>query len=253
MSDFERLNESTYRDAGVVEEYTAQKSLHEGEVRLLERLGDLSGKTLLDIGVGGGRTTAHLMGRVGSYTGIDYSPELARACAARFPAANISVGDARDLSRFTDGAFDLVLFSFNGIDYVSDDGRRRVLREVRRVLAKDGTFMFSAHNRDYARLGKLPWQGVRPGRTMLKQSVDAVRHTRRRRAMRRREIVGPDHVLVNDDAHGWSLLTYYISPADQVSQLTDAGFAVVECFDQWGRPGPSDTASVWRHYLARAT
>jgi hypothetical protein len=86
---------------------------------------------------------------------------------------------------------------------------------------------------------------------MLKQSVQALRHTRRRREMRRRELVGRDHVLVNDDAHDWSLLTYYISPPDQVRQLVDAGFVDVDCFDQWGQPSPSDGQSVWRYYLAR--
>ncbi|MDR7252132.1 SAM-dependent methyltransferase [Nocardioides sp. BE266] len=251
MSDFEGLNEATYRQAGIVDEYAAQESLHEGEERLLERVGDLSGARMLDIGVGAGRTTAHFLDRVGSYVGIDYSPELVDACRRRFPGADVSVGDARDLSRFADGSFDLVLFSFNGIDYVADEGRRRVLAEVRRVLADGGHFMFSSHNRDYSRLGKLPWQDARPGRTMLKQSAHALLHTRRRREMRRRELVGRDHVLVNDNAHDWSLLTYYISPPDQVRQLADAGFADAECFDQWGRPSATDEASVWRHYLAR--
>lgn len=251
MGDFEGLNESTYRRAGIVEEYAAQESLHEGEQRILELMGDLSGARLLDIGIGGGRTTAHLVAQVKSYVGIDYSPELVSACRSRFPDADLSIGDARDLSRFGDGTFDVVLFSFNGIDYVSHEGRRRVLHGVRRVLSQGGTFVFSSHNRDYARLGKMPWQGARPGRTMLKQSLHAVRHTGRRREMRQRELVGSDHVLINDDAHDWSLLTYYISPSDQVRQLEDAGFTDVVCFDQWGRPSAADSQSVWRYYLAR--
>lgn len=251
MSDFESLNESTYRRAGIVDGYAAQESLHEGELRLLERVGDLATARMLDIGVGGGRTTAHFLDLTGSYVGIDYSPELVDACRRRLPNADVSEGDARDLTRFAAASFDLVLFSFNGIDYVGDEGRRRVLTEVRRVVGPHGAFVFSTHNRDYERLGKLPWQDARPGRTMLKQSAHALLHTRRRREMRRRELVGRDHVLVNDDAHDWSLLTYYISPPDQVRQLADAGFVDVECFDQWGRPSSADTESVWRYYLAR--
>lgn len=251
MSDFEGLNEATYRRAGIVEAYVARDALQEGEARVVEQAGDLGEGRMLDIGVGGGRTTAHFLPRVGSYVGIDYSPELVGACRARFPGADVSVGDARDLSRFADDSFDLVLFSFNGIDYVSDEGRRRVLREVRRVLVQGGTFVFSTHNRDHVRLGKLPWQDARPGRTMLKQSAHALRHTRRRREMRRHEVVGPDHVLLNDDAHDWSLLTYYISGPDQVEQLREADFVEVTAFDQWGRPSAVDADSVWRHYLAR--
>lgn len=251
MSEFEGLNEATYRHARIVEEYSAHTSLHEGETRLLRLVGDVSEARMLDLGVGAGRTTAYFLDRVGSYVGLDYSPELVRACRDRFPEADLSVGDARDLSRFADDSFDFVLFSFNGIDYVSDEGRRRVLTEVRRVLAFGGTFMFSTHNRDYVRLGKLPWQGARPGRTMLKQSAHALLHTRRRRQMRRRELVGRDHVLVNDDAHDWLLLTYYVSGPDQVGQLHEAGFFDVHGFDQWGRPSTADARSVWRHYLAR--
>ncbi len=251
MSDFEGLNEATYRRAGIVEEYAAHDELQEGEVRVLDRVGDLSRVRLLDIGVGAGRTTGQLSERVASYVGIDYSPELVEACRRRHRGAEVSVGDARDLSRFADGSFDLVLFSFNGLDYVSDDGRRRVLAEVRRVLVPGATFVFSSHNRDYAQLGLMPWRTGRPGRTMLKQSAHALLHTRRRRRMRRRELVGPDHALVNDNAHDWSLLTYYVSPPDQVAQLRDAGFTVVECFDQWGEASARDERSVWRHYLAR--
>ena len=161
----------------------------------MELVGDVSGARMLDIGVGGGRTTAYFLDRVGSYVGVDYSPELVEACRERFPGADVSLGDARHLARFPDGSFDFVLFSFNGIDYVSQHGRHQVLAEVRRVLATGGTWMFSTHNRDYERLGRLPWQDARPGRTMLRQSARAVRHTRRRRAMRQREVVGPDHVL----------------------------------------------------------
>lgn len=250
MSDFERVNEATYRRADVVAAYAGQDNLQEGEARVLERVGDLGALRMLDIGVGGGRTTAHFVGRVASYAGIDYSPELVAATRARFPDADIAEGDARALA-FNDESFDFVLFSFNGIDYVSGEGRLQVLREIRRVLAPGGSLLFATHNRDYERVGLMPWQKRRPSRTMLKQSAVALWQTRRRRVMRRSELVAADHAIVNDDAHGWALLTYYISSVDQVAQLRAAGYAEVETFDQWGRPDSGDEASIWRHYLAR--
>ena len=190
MGDFERANARAYRRAGIVAGYAGRDDLHEGEARLLGRIGPLDGVRMLDIGVGGGRTTAYFFDRVASYNGIDYSPELVAATRSRFPRADVIEGDARDLAGFPDASFDLVLFSFNGIDYISDAGRRRVLREAKRVLAPGGTFLFSTHNREYERLGKLPWQERRPGRAMLKQSAVALLLSRRRRARRRQELVG---------------------------------------------------------------
>ena len=251
VSDFESVNEATYRRADVVSAYADQATLQEGEARVVARLGDLQRVRMLDIGVGGGRTTAYFADRVQTYAGIDYSAELVAATRTNFPDVDISHGDARDLSNFPDASFDLVLFSFNGIDYVSDLGRRQALGEVKRVLAPGGAFVFSSHNRDYGRLGLTPWRQRRLGRTMAKQSLSALVHTRRRMQMRRRELVGPDFAIVNDDAHRWSLLTYYISSGDQVAQLQAAGFEEVETFDQWGHAAEGERRSVWRHYVAR--
>ena len=46
--------------------------------------------------------------------------------------------DARNLSRFGDGKFALVLFSFNGIDGVGRADRYRILREFHRVVRPGG-------------------------------------------------------------------------------------------------------------------
>lgn len=251
MSDYECLNEATYRQDAVVDAYASQDSLQPGEAAVVGSLGDLGGMRMLDIGVGAGRTTYHFAPQVKSYVGIDYSPELVRVCRQRVPDADISIGDARDLTRFSDDTFDLVMFSFNGIDYVSDSGRRQVLSEVRRVLAPGGAFIFSSHNRDYDRIGLLPWQERRPGRAILRHSVTALLHTLKRRSMRRRELVTADYALVNDEAHDWALITYYVTSDAQVRQLEAAGFLQVQALDQWGALSNGDSESIWRHYVGR--
>src|SRR2546430_7085903 len=79
---------------------------------------------MLDIGVGRGRTTAHFGSLVKEYTGIDYSPRMIEACRQQFRYAKVpfrfEVGDARDLHVFGDGVFDFILFSFNGLDAMTD-------------------------------------------------------------------------------------------------------------------------------------
>lgn len=49
--------------------------------------------------------------------------------------------DARDLSTFSDQSFDLVWFSFNGIDYVNHIDRLTILQEIYRVT-KPGAILY---------------------------------------------------------------------------------------------------------------
>ncbi|HEY8544967.1 MAG TPA: class I SAM-dependent methyltransferase [Acidimicrobiales bacterium] len=102
------------------------------------------GMDVLDLGVGAGRTTPHLQGLGGRYVGIDLEPAMVDAARARFPDADLRVGDAADLSAFDDGSFDAVVFSFNGLDYVTE--RRRCLAECHRVLRPGGLLLASRHN-----------------------------------------------------------------------------------------------------------
>jgi ubiquinone/menaquinone biosynthesis C-methylase UbiE len=111
-------------------------------------LPEIREKKLLDIGVGGGRTSAALVEISPDYSAIDYSIKMVEATRRRFSLESIWCCDARDMTLFADGAFDFALFSMNGIDYLGHDDRFRVLREVMRVLGGGGIFVFSSHNRD---------------------------------------------------------------------------------------------------------
>jgi len=102
---------------------------------------------ILDLGVGGGRTTAFLSRMASRYVGIDYSEAMVQACKKKFPHLDFRLADASDLSSFEDQSFDAIVFSFNGIDSVIPyEKRLRCLRECWRVLRQQGVFIFSAHN-----------------------------------------------------------------------------------------------------------
>jgi len=103
--------------------------------------------TVLDLGVGGGRTTPHLAKIASHYVGVDYSEAMIRACRRKFPDIEFLLADASDLSMFEDASFDAIVFSFNGLDsVVPNDKRSRCLRECSRVLRPAGVFVFSSHN-----------------------------------------------------------------------------------------------------------
>lgn len=230
------------------------------ERALLQRLrGRWADIDMLDLGMGGGRTSFTFSALTRSYVGVDYSPrlvELARANVGEDERTRFVLGDARELPDLADAGFDLVLFSYNGIDSIGHEDRLRVLAEARRLVRDDGLFCFSAHN-----LRALPW-----GRELVKprprapvtstlQFVRSVRKTWRmaqsNRRMDRAHIERHGWALIDDMGHGWQLELYYVMPEQQVAQLASAGFAVQAILDQAGREVQlaSRPHDPWLHYL----
>jgi ubiquinone/menaquinone biosynthesis C-methylase UbiE len=105
------------------------------------------GLAILDMGVGGGRTTPYLSQKASHYVGLDYSEEMVRLCRGKVPHLEFLGADASDLSRFPDASFDAIIFSFNGLDYILPTEKRgECVRECERVLRAGGVFIFSSHN-----------------------------------------------------------------------------------------------------------
>jgi SAM-dependent methyltransferase len=139
-------NLARYNDPQVVAAYAKGTDLQLCEAEIFRRWLK-RGCALLDLGAGGGRTAGPLSRIAGRYVGSDISPAMVEACKRRYPALEFRVVDATDLGEFSDGEFDAVVFSFNGIDYIgSDEGRARCFDEVARVLNEDGVLIFSSHN-----------------------------------------------------------------------------------------------------------
>ncbi|HTW58460.1 MAG TPA: class I SAM-dependent methyltransferase [Terriglobales bacterium] len=105
------------------------------------------GMAILDLGVGGGRTTSYLSSIASRYVGADYAAEMIAACQKRFPHLEFKTVDAADLSMFPTATFDAVVMAFNTIDNViPEEARHRALREIHRVLKPNGVLIFSSHN-----------------------------------------------------------------------------------------------------------
>ena len=147
--------------SGVADEYAIEGWGDPGEPLALILAADgARGRPVLDLGVGGGRTTALLRLVSSVYVGIDYTPELVDMCRRRHPGTDIRLGDARHLPDVADGSQGLVVFSNNGIDAVDHDGRGRILSEAHRVLGADGVLCYSTLNKDG------PLFGAHPGNTV---------------------------------------------------------------------------------------
>src|SRR5260221_405642 len=116
-------NLQVYRDPEVVSHYAALSYLTPCEHLLFETYVK-PGMKILDIGVGGGRTTAYLSDKASRYIGVDYSAEMIKTCRNKFPKLEFEVADASDLSGFADASFDAIVISFNGINCIVPEDRR---------------------------------------------------------------------------------------------------------------------------------
>ena len=141
-----QTNLKTYGAPEVAAHYAALNYLTACE-RMLFQAYVPAGCDILDLGVGGGRTTPYLANRASRYVGVDYAGAMVKACRAKFPHLEFVVADAANLTAFPNASFDVVVFAFNGIDYVlPDEARRRCFEHVHRILKHGGVFIFSSHN-----------------------------------------------------------------------------------------------------------
>lgn len=107
-----------------------------------ERLGDLAGRRVLDLGSGLGEASVWFALAGADVTALDISPgmlEVVRAVAAHHGVeVSTVVGDAADLSAFEDASFDVV-YGANVLHHVDI---AHCLGEVRRVLRPGGRAAF---------------------------------------------------------------------------------------------------------------
>lgn len=218
-------NQKTYTASSIVQYYAQLKALQPAEQKVLACLKrKLSRITMLDLGVGGGRTTQYFAPLVEEYIGIDYSPEMIASCKQRFSLTDLSlsleVGDARDLSRFRENYFDFILFSFNGVDYISHSDRLQVFQEISRVGKPGGYFCFSSHNLQNLEQ-EFRWQNklsFNPFSSYVNLVMWAILRGCNF-SISLDKLKASDYVIVRDEPHNFRLHTYYVRPAKQLEQL----------------------------------
>lgn len=242
-------NRREYESAEVVAYYAKQSDLQPCEALLFSKWIKF-GDHILDMGVGGGRTTPHLAALAGRYIGADYSEGMINVCRVQFPGIDFRHCDATDLSEYSDNEFDAAVFSFNGIDCIpSDQGRAACFRELARVVKPGGVVIFSSHN---ARLVvELPnyhnADFIRVIWRTLRSAIVAVRNILlkiKSGAFRS----GDAYIL--EPIHGGMLL-YQSCPAKIQAQLDNCGLSIV---DQELSTYPArriSWAAPWIYYVAQ--
>ncbi len=252
-------NQSAYRRRTLVSYYSQLQQLQPAERSICERLQDqLSSLRLLDIGVGGGRTTQHLARQTLFYLGIDYAPEMIAACQKRFAGlpetVQFAVQDARDLSAFANQSFDLIWFSYNGLDYMSHGERLQFLAEVKRLIAPGGYFCFSSHNlqgmeREFTLKSQLILNPVFSYVNLVMWLILRVCN----RQLSSAQLSQLDYAVIRDASHNFRLQTYYIRPQAQLEQLAQFfGEVTVYGWQSGQAIAPPELAQhreMWLYYL----
>ncbi len=233
-----RINYAAYNNYKTVEKYSKVNSLQKPEKIILDLLKpELGNMRMLDIGVGTGRTTHHFAKYVKEYVGIDYSPLMIEKCEKIFRTKpnhiKFKVSDAVDLPDFPDNHFDFVLFSFNGIDYLSKEERQLAFTNILRVGKNGGYFCFSTHNiLSVKNLFNLKQQFTSAPKQLIRNIKTWIRlkllYPKPAELYQNR-----DYVIFNDGSLNFSLLTYYTNPLLQKEELLK-NYKDIKIFDSNG-------------------
>ena len=148
------------------------------------------------------------------------------AAKSMFPALYLYVMDARALA-FAE-AFDCVFFSFNGIDYVGLRDRFSILSEIKRVLRPGGYLIYSTHNLAYARVPPLMesfWVSeLLRSRNPVRLAVNCLR--RFQQFKKQTYDNKAKLAFLNDEAHGFRLITTYVDIDHELNTLMEHGFEI---------------------------
>ncbi|MGH2931039.1 MAG: class I SAM-dependent methyltransferase, partial [Solirubrobacteraceae bacterium] len=260
----EDLNAAVWSAGRYLAEYD-RPLLEPAEALLLARFREAFSRRVLDVGCGAGRILGYLVALGAQAHGIDISPRMVEHCRRRFPGIDVRVGDLRALPATVQGSFDVVLLSDNVLDVLDDLGRRAVLDDIRGLLAPRGLLVFSSHNlwtwehpdaREASAASRLRSRARLVRDRPLGWVVRAIVRLPRRRANRRRlaplQRRAADHAIVNDPAHDYGLLHYYIDQRGQRRQLAELGYEMVEVVDVDGTPVPpgADGRGSTLYYVA---
>ena len=246
MGGMDGPEDASWGASDVVSEFVSTGGVSDaGEAAALAHVQDAARGHVLDIGVGAGRTAELLRPGARSYTGVDISSEMLAVARAKLPGADLREGDARDLDGLPRAAYDLVMFSFNGLDALDRGGRAQALASMARVVRPDGLVLFSSLNLDGVSFDERPWR--LPGGPFTSRSRYHLTHTVLRPSTMLRSVRNYRRTRLEvEDGDGWALrplrahefrfVVHFATLARTVADAGAAGLEVVAAYADDGTP-----------------
>lgn len=204
---------------------------------LAERLDLQPGARVLDVPCGDGRVAIEMAARGFAMTGIDISPGMIAAARDRADGQAVCVdlreGEMRDLP--ADGSFDAAYCWGDSFGYMDDAGNAAFLSSVHGALGPGALFAL-----EIQMLEELLERRYRPADA---GSVDDIAVSIRRQWDRGTGRMSVTYDLVRDGTTATNHSSYRIyGLAELLDLVRSAGFGVVECADEAGRPFAPDAA-----------
>ena len=239
----------------VVESYEDESLTPAEAILLLEFSSDFRGKSILDLGVGTGRTTRYLLPFSTRYVGLDFSSQMLASCKRKFPQAELILTDIRDLSILGSEKFDFVFAPYNFLDGLVHSDRMRVLESIRDRLNDDGIFAFSSHNlacqtrlhRPVLGRSRNPVTQI----AMIATFFVGMKNYSRLKPLEERH---QGYAMLCDVSHNWRGLVYFVDRIEQEAQLEAAGFRLLKVYDSLGDElvsGDSGKSSIDLYYVCK--
>jgi len=231
------VTQQIYESDNVVNDYIKSIKLDLVENTILEIIKSKTQKySMLDIGVGTGRTTRYFAPLFQNYIAIDFSAKMIEECKSTYKYLANSVflhADVTALPKLSIDTFDFVFFSFNGIDTLASiEDRISVINNAFNLVNDAGLFVFSTHstnalNRLYS--FQLP-------RNPFKIYGEINRYRKLRKVNGPRQIFeNKSFFQVYDGGEYFQLLVSYILPSYQYKIIQNAGFSKIIPYDISGR------------------
>ena len=264
-----------YNSESVSSNYAKRDYLEGAESAIIEKLGNrLKEMDMLDMGVGGGRTTKYFAPLAGSYIGVDYAPAMIRTCKVKYRDKYCFVeSDVRSMDIFGSSMFDFVMFSYNGIDSFCHEDRLTAFKEIRRVLRSNGYFYFSSHNLNWENLSdifsfKLNSSGagetnglvdfIRLFNNGIKSGFGTLRLNILNRTLWRKNFIQKlrenQRGLLFDNSLNGRASVYYITRTEQIRQLENTGFKNITTYSRNGTNTENEdelNKDGWIYYLCQ--
>ena len=144
------INRKVFEESLVVDIYAANNAQGPSaqELVCLKFVPASRRHSVLDMGIGAGRTSTFLPAEFTQYVGFDYSLRMVERAKSSFPSLDIRLLDARSFE--LGQQFDCLYF--NGIDFVSPEDRHLILNAVHAHTADGGYFIYRTHNLGFRRV-----------------------------------------------------------------------------------------------------